>query len=116
MVKPDAYHGIYPTLHCNYHCACCCRPDSDSAQGLQLSYSQLQQSLDETLFFNAEYRVHKMFTGGEPTLWHDGEQRITDVLVYAAQLGYFPLLITNGSAFTSVQRAWPHWFPPAICR
>jgi len=101
MDKSHIYQGIFATLRCNLSCECCCREEDDIKRELYLSYRQLRESLEETQFFNEKYHVHKIFTGGEPTLWREGGKGIADVMVETAQLGFFPMLLTNGTAFLS---------------
>jgi MoaA/NifB/PqqE/SkfB family radical SAM enzyme len=39
------------------------------------------------------------FSGGEPTLWRDGERGLADLLIDISRMGFEPGLTTNGSSF-----------------
>ena len=71
MKPPPIYQGIYLTLKCNLSCECCCREEISQDRKSQLSYAEVMKSLEETRFYQNDNQVHKVFTGGEPTLWSD---------------------------------------------
>jgi MoaA/NifB/PqqE/SkfB family radical SAM enzyme len=85
-------YGVALTDRCNFACAGCHvantgRPD--------MSYDMLVARLDDA--YRRGFR-DVYFTGGEPTLWRDGERGLVDAIGAARRAGFFHVhLYTNGS-------------------
>ena len=45
-----------------------------------------------------------LFTGGEPTLWKEGDLKFIDLLLAVERAGIFPSFNTNGSYFDDLER------------
>jgi MoaA/NifB/PqqE/SkfB family radical SAM enzyme len=82
---------------CNYTCAHCIREDEPMDRGYRLSFRQLQRCLADCRSLESIRWVH--FSGGEPTLWTEGELGLVDLLIEIAQAGFIPGFTTNGSYF-----------------
>jgi MoaA/NifB/PqqE/SkfB family radical SAM enzyme len=65
--------------------------------GYKLSFEQLQRCLADCRKLSTVKWVH--FSGGEPTLWTDGERTIADLLIEISKTGFEPGFTTNGGNF-----------------
>lgn len=88
---------IFLLESCNFSCPHCVREDEPMALGYNLSFEQLKLCLEDCRNLQSVKLVH--FSGGEPTLWTDGEHDLADLLVAIAQAGFEPGFTTNGSNF-----------------
>ena len=87
---------------CNLTCAHCSREDEPMEPGYRLSFRQLQLCLSDCHRLNTVNWVH--FSGGEPTLWTEGNRALADVLLEVAKAGFIPGFTSNGSFFTDYGR------------
>lgn len=87
---------------CNFDCSHCLRSEEPMVPGYRLSFRQLQQCLADCCALKTITWVH--FSGGEPTLWTEGELDLVDLLLEIAQAGYTPAFTTNGSLFVEPSR------------
>jgi MoaA/NifB/PqqE/SkfB family radical SAM enzyme len=83
---------------CNLDCLHCVREDEPMAPGYRLSEDQLRRCLEDLKAMGGVEQVH--FSGGEPTLWREREQRLVDLLIRIAAAGFQPSFISNGSRLT----------------
>lgn len=85
-------YGVAITDRCNFHCRGCHvantgRPD--------MTYDALIANLSHA--YDRGFR-EVYYTGGEPTLWRDGERTLIDAIEAARRLGFFHVHVyTNGS-------------------
>ncbi len=99
MKKNDWHIRISLTDLCNFRCVYC-NPDALRTKKKTVSFEQVKLIL-EAAYENEINRVH--WTGGEPTLFRDGDHNIVDVVNYAKQLGYCDqVMTTNGSIFYKI--------------
>lgn len=90
-VRPLIY-GVALTDRCNLRCAGCAIP---AAGRPDVTWSQL-----EALLRDARRRGFRevYYTGGEPTLWRDGERSLDDAVLLARRLGFYHVHVyTNGT-------------------
>lgn len=84
-------YGIALTDRCNMHCRGCHIPEQNRPD---LSWDELIRKMQEA--WKRGFR-ELYFSGGEPTLWRDGEHTLTDAIQAARQIGFFHVHIyTNG--------------------
>jgi molybdenum cofactor biosynthesis enzyme MoaA len=88
---------IFLLEECNFFCAHCGREDAPMDPGYKLSFEQLQSCLSDCRSLESTSWVH--FSGGEPTLWTEGNRSLVDLLVEIGKAGYTPGFTTNGSYF-----------------
>ncbi len=85
-------YGVAITDRCNFHCKGCRvantgRPD--------MTYDDLVRRLAEA--YDRGFR-EVYYTGGEPTLWRDGDRTLADAIEAARRLGFFHVHVyTNGT-------------------
>ncbi|MEN8149097.1 MAG: radical SAM protein [Planctomycetota bacterium] len=89
---------------CNFDCPHCLRSDEPMERGYRLTFDQLERFLFDCRTLETVELVH--FSGGEPTLWREGDRDLVDVLLAVADAGFTPWFTTNGSA----------WIDPEACR
>jgi len=88
---------------CNFSCRHCAWLDGRlegqpaTRPGYKLSFDQMRTCLAEVQALQCIQRIH--FSGGETTLWKDGNTDFVDLLVEVAHGGFEPSFITNGSSF-----------------
>ena len=87
---------------CNFACAHCLREYEPMAPGYKLKFEQLQLCLADCRKMESISWVH--FTGGEPTLWTEGNRSLIDLLLEIAKRGFTPGFTTNGSLLTDYSR------------
>ncbi len=84
--------GIEVSDRCNLNCFYC---EGKNKGRYYYGYGHAQQELRD-----AYGRGHRLlyFTGGEPTIWEDGDRRLGDLVLYARELGFHDIFIyTNGT-------------------
>jgi MoaA/NifB/PqqE/SkfB family radical SAM enzyme len=86
---------IFLLEECNFSCEHCVRDEEPMPSGYKLSYHQLQEFLKDCQKLETIERVH--FSGGEPTLWKEGNRDLTDLLIEISKAGFTPGFTTNGS-------------------
>jgi MoaA/NifB/PqqE/SkfB family radical SAM enzyme len=88
---------------CNFSCRHCAWIDGRieyqpaTHPGYKLSWAQIRTCLEDGRNIQGLRRIH--FSGGEPTLWKDGDMDFVDLLIEVAHSGFEPSFITNGSSF-----------------
>lgn len=87
---------------CNLTCAHCVREDEPMDPGYRLSFEQLQSCLSDCHSLEAIRWVH--FSGGEPTLWKEGNRNLVHLLLQISEAGFTPGFTTNGSYFVDYRR------------
>lgn len=87
---------------CNFACAHCAREDEPMDPGYKLSFKQLQSCLSDCRNLESIRWVH--FSGGEPTLWKEGNRGLIDLLLVISKAGFTPGFTTNGSFFVDYGR------------
>lgn len=70
--------------------------------GYRLAAAELEAALDDVLRLSTVTWVH--LTGGEPTLWREGDLDLVDLLRLISDAGRDPSFTTNGSAFLDPAR------------
>jgi MoaA/NifB/PqqE/SkfB family radical SAM enzyme len=93
---------VFLLEECNFSCAHCSREDGLMYSGYKLSFEQMKLCLSDCQDLQSLQRIH--FTGGEPTLWTDGNLDFVDILVEVSKAGFEPSFITNGSHFTDYSK------------
>jgi MoaA/NifB/PqqE/SkfB family radical SAM enzyme len=93
---------IFLLEECNFNCRHCVREDEPMDVGYRLSFQQLQRCLADCRTLEAVTWVH--FSGGEPTLWREGDRDLVDLLLEISNAGFTPGFTTNGSAFVDYGR------------
>ncbi|UCC79771.1 MAG: radical SAM protein [Candidatus Zixiibacteriota bacterium] len=93
---------IFLLEECNFTCAHCAREDEPMDPGYKLSFEQLQGCLSDCRNLKSINWVH--FSGGEPTLWKEGNRDLVDLLLEIADAGYTPGFTSNGSLFVNYSR------------
>ncbi len=88
---------IFLLEECNLACAHCAREDEPMDPSYKLSFEQLQSCLSDCRSLESISWVH--FSGGEPTLWTEGNRNLVDLLLEIAKAGFTPGFTTNGSFF-----------------
>lgn len=89
---------IFLLEECNYACPHCVREDEPMDRGYRLSSKELQLCLSDCQTLESIDWVH--FSGGEPTLWREGNRSLVDLLLEISGNGFTPGFTTNGSLFT----------------
>lgn len=88
---------IFLLKECNLTCAHCANEDAPMDSGYKFSFEQLRSCLSDCRSLESIRWVH--FTGGEPTLWSEGNQDLSDLLLEIAKAGFTPGFTSNGSFF-----------------
>jgi MoaA/NifB/PqqE/SkfB family radical SAM enzyme len=88
---------IFLLEECNLSCPHCVREDEPMDPGYKLSFRQLQLCLSDCHSLESVRWVH--FSGGEPTLWTEGNRDLVDLLLEISKTGFTPGFTTNGSSF-----------------
>ena len=87
---------------CNYDCPHCINSDEPLFPGYKLSYGQITQCLNDAMSFCNLNKIS--FSGGEPTLWQDGNIQFVDLLIEVSRLGIPTGFTTNGSGFVEYDK------------
>jgi MoaA/NifB/PqqE/SkfB family radical SAM enzyme len=93
----NSFMMIFLLEECNFSCDHCAREDEPMSLGYKLSFKQLKECLKDCQKMNTIEWVH--FSGGEPTLWTEGERDLADLLIEMSKEGFTPGFTTNGSNF-----------------
>jgi MoaA/NifB/PqqE/SkfB family radical SAM enzyme len=102
--KPTNIMGVSLLHKCNLNCAHCGyiyvgeAEDHIIKPGYRLSWNQVRIALDDCRSIPESY-WNMNYTGGEPTLWEEGDKTFVDILMETAKAGQFPSYNTNGSYF-----------------
>ncbi|MBT3222425.1 MAG: hypothetical protein HN348_25410, partial [Proteobacteria bacterium] len=77
--RPNIFPALQLTDRCNKNCAACLRSPESTKH--HLSYAEIEAYIEDLGRLSAAYRIAFQFTtGGEPTIWKDGDKTIVDVL------------------------------------
>ncbi len=88
---------IFLLEECNFSCDHCVREDEPMPPGYKLSFEQLKTCLEDCKNLKTIEWVH--FSGGEPTLWTEGERDLADLFIEISKAGFEPGFTTNGGNF-----------------
>lgn len=92
---------IETTSFCNSRCKHCLRTHSTSGS-YNFSYADLMIALDEIKEFSKNFDSFELkISGGEPTIWRDGEYNILDLLEQCEKRELNYSLVTNGKLFAN---------------
>jgi hypothetical protein len=101
---------VFPALQltdaCNKNCTACLR--SPDATKHTLSFDDFQAYLGDLRRLSERYRIkHQFITGGEPTLWKDGDKDMVDILAAVKATGIVDTVTmpTNGKVFEDIHVA-----------
>jgi len=104
MEQSENIMGISLLHKCNFNCEHCGyiyvgdAEDHNIKPGYRLTWSQVMTAISDCLSFEGLlWNIN--FTGGEPTLWKEGEHRFLDMLLEVDKAGIIPAYNTNGSYF-----------------
>ena len=93
---------IFLLEECNLSCIHCVRESEPMDQGYKLTHEQFRMCLSDSRELGSIQWVH--FSGGEPTLWSDGDHDLVDLLVEISGAGFEPGFTTNGTTFNDPGR------------
>ncbi|MFX1575086.1 MAG: radical SAM protein [Promethearchaeota archaeon] len=100
----NSHMMIFLLEECNFSCNHCVRIDEPMPVGYKLSYEQLKLCLSDCRKLETIEWVH--FSGGEPTLWSDGELNLVDLLIEISKSDFDPGFTTNGSNFIDYKKCY----------
>ncbi len=83
---------LFINNECNLRCRHCC-VDKDSITIVK-SYEQIKEELTYSYKLGARFVD---FEGGEPTLWHEGEKNLNDLISLAKDIGFFSITVTTNA-------------------
>jgi len=83
---------LFINNECNLRCKHCC-VDKDTEKIVK-SYEQIKEELCYSYKIGSRFVD---FEGGEPTLWHDGEKNINDLISLAKEIGFFSTTVTTNA-------------------
>ena len=102
--QPENIMGISLLHKCNFsceHCGYIYVGDADDhiiKPGYRLTWDQVMTAISDCRSFEGLlWNIN--FTGGEPTLWEEGEHRFLGMLLEVDKAGIIPSYNTNGSYF-----------------
>ena len=109
MAMPTHSMGVSLLHKCNFNCEHCgyiYLGDTDDhivKPGYRVTWDQLNTMIDDCKSIrDSTWSV--LFTGGEPTLWEEGDLKFIDVLLACARAGITPSFNTNGSYFDDYEQ------------
>jgi MoaA/NifB/PqqE/SkfB family radical SAM enzyme len=85
---------VFLLEECNLDCIHCVRESEPMGPGYRLTRRQLATCLADCRHLGSIEWVH--FSGGEPTLWREGEVDLVDLLLDISKAGLEPGFTTNG--------------------
>ena len=103
-ITDKSFMMIFLLEECDFACPHCVREDEPMDPGYKLSFRQLQSCLADCRALGSIRRVH--FSGGETTLWREGDLDLVDLLLEIAGSGFTPGFISNGSSFHQYERCY----------
>lgn len=83
---------IFITDKCNLKCKHCCVYAKNNS--ITKSYVQIEDDLKYCYKQGARFVD---FEGGEPTLWHDGDKNLNDLLDLAKKIGFYSTTVTTNA-------------------
>lgn len=96
-IRDKYFVMVFLLEECNFSCAHCVREDEPMEIGYKLSFEQHRRFLADCLSLESVRWVEH--SGGETTLWSDGDLDLTDILIAEARAGFEPGFTSNGSLF-----------------
>lgn len=84
---------IFITDQCNLHCKHCCIVKKED-QSVSRTYDEIKAALQKC--YNMGSRIVD-FEGGEPTLWHNGDKNLNDLILLAKEIGFFSTTVTTNA-------------------
>ncbi|MFC1587671.1 radical SAM protein [Planctomycetota bacterium] len=87
---------------CNFSCSSCVREDEPMEPGYKLTYEQFRLCLSDCRRLGTINKTY--FSGGETTLWQDGNRDLVDLLLDISKAGINPSFTTNGSLFVDYDK------------
>jgi len=93
---------IFLLEECNLDCSHCVRDDAPMEAGYKLTFQQLKQCLVDCQSLESVEWIH--FSGGEPTLWREGEHSLLNLVLEISKAGFKPGFTSNGSGFLNSER------------
>lgn len=106
---PTHSMGVALLHKCNFNCAHCGyiylgdAEDHIVKPGYRVTWDQLNTMIEDCKSINGS-TWSILFTGGEPTLWEEGDLKFIDVLLACARAGITPSFNTNGSYFDDYEQ------------
>lgn len=100
MTKRGLFPAIQMTSVCNKRCRVCLRPPEEKSY--TITHDTFSKYIDDLRMLSSCREIKYQFlTGGEPTLWRDGDVDIVDILAVCHELGFLGLITmpTNGQRF-----------------
>jgi MoaA/NifB/PqqE/SkfB family radical SAM enzyme len=100
---PPLIYGIAITDRCNLHCQGCTVANTGRPS---MRWDDLVSAMCDA--YRRGFR-ELYFSGGEPTLWHDGDRVLEDAIAEARRIGFFHIHVyTNGTRGldTSADMVW----------
>ncbi len=91
------YIMVFLLEECNFDCPHCVREDEPMEFGYKLSFEQHKMFLTDCRSLESIRSVEH--SGGETTMWTDGDLDLTDILIAESEAGLQPGFTTNGSLF-----------------
>lgn len=88
---------IFLLEECDFSCNHCVREDEPMDLGYKLSVKQFKQCLSDCRNLRSLEWVH--FSGGEPTLWTEGNLDLVDLLIEISKADFEPGFTSNGNFF-----------------
>ncbi len=96
-IRDKYYVMVFLLEECNFDCPHCVREDEPMEPGYKLSFEQHRRFLADCRGLESVRWVEH--SGGETTLWTDGDLNLTDILIAEAGAGLEPGFTSNGSLF-----------------
>ena len=101
--------GVALLHKCNFNCAHCGylyvgeSDDHIVKPGYRVTWDQMRKCISDcNSIEDASWSM--LFTGGEPTLWKEGDLKFIDLLLDVEKAGIYPSFNTNGSYFDDPER------------
>lgn len=113
--KPTHIMGISLLHKCNFNCDHCGyiyigdAEDHIIKPGYKLTWEQVKTAINDCISIDGSY-WNINYTGGEPTLWEDGDKSFIDILIETAKGGQSPSYNTNGSYFDDYEKTREFFF------
>ncbi len=93
-VRDKYYVMVFLLEECNFSCSHCVRDDEPMRPGYKLSFDQHKLFLADCARLESVRWVEH--SGGETTLWQDGDHGLVDVLIAESRAGLEPGFTSNG--------------------
>ncbi len=108
-MMPSHIMGVSLLYKCNFNCAHCGyiyigdAEDHIIKPGYRLTWEQIKTAINDCVNIKGS-QWNLNYTGGEPTLWEEGDRDFMDVLLETAKAGIAPSYNTNGSYFNDYDK------------